>query len=110
MDELATPTVPTRYTPFAVLLQLGVLLALAREFDAAVRRRWPGWAVAAVVAALVLSHDVHGSRSLLRASAKVRAASDDFDRSGTQGDVWIYPVAARATQVRRELAARGLPH
>lgn len=110
VDELPAPVVPTRYTPFAVLLQLGTLLSLGRPLDAAFASPWRGRLVAAAVALLVLSHDLHGSRSLLKASAGIRAASDTFDRTGIQYKVIIYPIAARALEVRRELAARGLPH
>lgn len=110
VDELPQAIVPTRYTPFAALLQIGVLLCCTPGLERAARPAWAPRAALGVLAVLVLSRDFHDSRVLLRTADRIRAASEAFDRTGQQGEILIYPDAQRAIDVRRALAARGEPH
>ena len=109
VDELPQPVVPTRYTPFALLLQWGALLLYADRiaaFMAERRRLAVGIAVLSVV--LVLAADLRGARLLNKTTDHLRAASRAFD-VGAPSDVPMYPRPAIAHAVRRALAARGLP-
>lgn len=111
VDELPQPIVPTRYTPFATALQIGILLAGAGlANDLRFRRPIVSAAFTAAAALLILAGTAHGMRALERAADRIRAASVTFDRTGTQGDVQLHPRPAVAAAVRAELARRGLPH
>ena len=111
VDELPQPIVPTRYTPFAALLQVGVLAGFADLLDVELRlapRRL--FAAFGVAAALVLLADWRGARLLVLTTDRVRAASEMFDHGvdPTNG-VEIHPRPIIARAVRAELRARGLP-
>ena len=110
VDELPTVIVPTRYTPFATVLQVGVLLGFASRWDALRERPWRVGLPAALVVVLVLAATPHGMRAMDHTAAAIRAASDRFDRTGRLDDPPIYPIAGPAAAVRAELARRGLPH
>ncbi len=111
VDELPTAVVPTRYTPFATLLQLGVLLGLAEQIGAFRRAAWLPATIAAVLSLGLFASDLHDVRSLNRAAHRVRAASAAFDRSFDDADGrLIHPRPLFAADIRRRLAARGLPH
>ena len=111
VDELPAPIVPTRYTPFATLLQLGLLLASVRILDSG---RYPTWLIggaAALVAMGLVTADLRAARNLHRISERIETASRLFDATGRDsGGVVMDPSPALAMQVRRQLAARGLPH
>lgn len=111
VDELPAPIVPTRYTPFAALLQVGVILGWGARFEAEGRRagrarQAAGFAVAAV---LVLAADVHAARFMPRVAGRIRAAGAVLDRGGVSTDVVLHPRPDFARAVRARLLARGLP-
>jgi hypothetical protein len=111
VDELPQPIVPTRYTPFATVLQIGVILSAAREIEALWLRR-PAVALGATVVSctLLLISIVPAIKSTERMAQRIRSASALFDRTAQQPDLIIYPRPRTATAVRAELARRGLPH
>jgi hypothetical protein len=111
VDELPTPIVPTRYTPFATLLQIGAVLASAplwRGVDA--RRPFALAAAVGFVLIVVAGTYPTGVRGLQRTASRIHAAGELFDRTGRQDEVVLHPRPAFAADVRRELARRGLPH
>jgi hypothetical protein len=111
VDELASVIVPTRYTPFATLLQIGMVLANASGLNDLRYRRPARFVVSASVAGLLLvAAIVPGIRALERTGEKIRHASDLFDRTGLVVDPPIYPRPAFAAEIRARLAGRGLPH
>lgn len=111
VDELPQPIVPTRYTPFALVLQLGVVLALARRLERLSGRGRQVATVAGFALAIgMTAAGPHGARAITRAADRIRAASDLFDRTGRQPDLLIHARPDIAAGVRAELHARGLPY
>ena len=110
VDELPEPLVPTRYTPFACLLQIGVGLAAVRRLETLGGARKVAFTGAYVISVLAIAAAPHGVQALGRASAKIKAASDLFDRTGRQEGFQMNPDPALATAVRAELRRRALPY
>lgn len=109
VDELPEPIVPTRYSPFALLLQVGVLLLHADRIGRwAQRRPRATWAAATLAIALLVTADVRGARAIDKATRRIGAASRAFD-AGRPSDLPMFPRPDVAHAVRRALAARGLP-
>ena len=64
VDELPEPIVPTRYSPFALLLQLSLLLLYADRLEGwAQRRPRATWATALLSAAFLLTADSCAARA-----------------------------------------------
>ncbi len=112
VDEQTIASVPTRYTPFATLLQLGVLMGLAADIETFRRPAWASPAIAGLLTLAIFASDLHVARSLPGASRRVVAASRAFDQDGVaiHDHILMHPRPAFAAAIRRELAARGLPH
>ena len=111
VDELPQPIVPTRYTPFALVLQLGAVLVFARRLEL-VSESWRRIATVGGFALAIgmVAASPHGARAITRAADRIRAASDLFDKTGQQPDLVIHPRPDIAAGVRAELHVRGLPY
>ena len=111
VDELPQPIAPTRYTPFAALLQIGVVLASTRRLQALeARGRWWVVGLSVALAVFVLASDVHGAQVLVRTADRIRAASVAFDQGRTPEGAVIHPRPDFARSVRLELKRRGLAY
>ncbi len=112
VDELPEPVVPTRYFPFAALLQLGALLCWSDRLAAAMRRRPMAAAAVALLSALaVLASQAKGMKALVATSRVIQAGSRAFD-AGDRSPAVTRLVDAHPDMdaaVRAELRRRGLP-
>ena len=105
VDELPDPIVPTRYSPFAVLLQFSVLLLHADLLERWAQRRLRAtWASAVLAIAIVFTADVRGARMLDKTAQRIGSASRAFD-AGLPADIPMHPRPAFAHAVRLRRAA-----
>ncbi len=112
VDEQPVVVVPTRYTPFATLLQLGVLIGLARDLDDLRKPVWAAAAITGLLAMMIFADDLHAYSSIHKGSQRIQAASAAFDRDSEapyDRNV-IHPRPVFARDIRQQLALRGLPH
>jgi len=111
VDELPQLIVPTRYTPFAISLQVGIILAASNlANDLRFNRPIAFGAAGSIAATLMLASTPHGMGAIERTADRIRLSSAVFDRTGRDGEIEIHPRPADAAAVRAELARRGLPH
>lgn len=112
VDELPEPIVPTRYFPFAALLQLGALLCWSALLTTVARSRPRAAAVATLaVAVLTLGSQLKGARALVATSRMIQASGRAFD-AGDRSPAVVRLVDAHPDMdaaVRAELHRRGLP-
>ena len=110
VDELPAPIVPTRYTPFAALLQIGLVIGSASFIQQNIRRAYRRSILAMIVfASLILAADWRGARLLILTTDRIRSASERFDQGFVSRDVEIHPVPSVARAIRLQLRLRGLP-
>jgi hypothetical protein len=110
VDEFPLPLAATRYAPFALLLQTGVVLRCVGWLEA-VLAHGPKRTAAGVIAvgAALLAAQIHGAAFLLRTASQIQASEADLDAGRSVTGLQLYPDTNKARKVRAQLKERGLP-